>query len=64
MANQPCQFIESPEEGDECGETPTEPLAIGMTAPDPDEPGHAGTFQNANFSETHLPEVQRRMGQK
>jgi hypothetical protein len=63
MADPGCDWKDS-EEAEPCGKTPTQLLAIGMTAPDPAKgPGHAGEFQYAHFCEEHLPEMQRRMGQ-
>jgi hypothetical protein len=62
MADPGCDFKES-EDADRCGVTPTQMLAIGMTAPDPETPGDAGTFLYAHYCEEHMPVVQRKMGQ-
>ena len=64
MADLGCDFVNPETDDERCGRTPTELLAIGMTAPDPTKgPGHAGTFQYAHFCEEHLPEMQQRLGQ-
>ena len=64
MADLGCDFIDPGTDGERCGRTPTELLAVGMTAPDPAKgPGHAGTFQYAHFCEEHLPGMQQRLGQ-
>jgi len=63
MAEYGCDFKET-EDGVACGRTPTQLLAIGMTAPDPAKgAGHAGDFLYAHFCEEHLPVMQHRLGQ-
>jgi hypothetical protein len=65
MADPGCDWKDS-EDAEPCGKTPTQMLAIGMTAPDvgPGESGFAGEFQYAHFFEEHLPEMQRKLGQR
>ncbi len=58
-----CDFKEQPE-SEPCGVTPTELLALGMTAPDPAKgAGHAGDFMYGHFCKDHLLVMQERMGQ-
>jgi hypothetical protein len=68
MADPGCDYVEPGEESAPCGATPTQLLAVGMTAPPPEtrhgSSGLAGTFQYQHLCEEHLPIVQRRMGQK
>ena len=58
-----CDFV-ADEGTEKCGRTPTQLLAIGMTAPDPTKAGHAGDFVYGHFCEEHLPVMQQRLGQK
>lgn len=66
QSNFPCDFPLKDEAAEvKCGRTPTEMLALGMTAPDPAKgAGYAGDFLYGHFCEEHLPEMQRRLGQK
>jgi hypothetical protein len=65
MADPGCDFKVS-EDAEPCGKTPTQMLAAGMTAPDPETrgAGHAGDFVYGHYCEQHLPVVQRKMGQR
>lgn len=60
----PCDFVVDEAAGEKCNRTPTELLALGMTAPDPAKgAGHAGDFIYGHFCDEHLSEMQRRLGQ-
>jgi hypothetical protein len=64
MAEPGCDWKDS-DNSKPCGKTPTQLLAIGMTASDPEKvPGHAGDFLYAHYCEEHLPEMQRTLGQR
>jgi hypothetical protein len=66
MADPGCDWKDT-EDAEACGKTPTQMLALGMTAPDPalarGQSGFAGEFQYGHFCEEHLPEMQRKLGQ-
>jgi hypothetical protein len=61
MTDLGCDFIDG-ETDEKCGRTPSQPLILGMSAPDPTEPGYRSDIQYARFCEEHLPEMQRRLG--
>jgi hypothetical protein len=56
-----CDFIDG-ETNERCGRTPSRPLHLVMSAPDPTEPGHRVDMQYARLCEEHLPEMQHRLG--
>lgn len=67
MTDPGCDYAET-EGAERCGATPTQLLAVGMTAPPPEtqrgSSGLAGEFQYMHLCDEHLPIVQRQMGQK
>ena len=55
MADPGCDFKDS-EDAERCGKTPTQILAMGMTAPDPEKgAGHAGTSSTLTSARSTSP---------
>jgi hypothetical protein len=59
MSDYGCEYKASADD-EACGRTPTEPLAVGMSARDPGIPGSGGLFVYAHYCNEHLPVIKRK----
>jgi hypothetical protein len=63
MSDPGCDYKPSADD-EACGRIPTEPLAVGMSAPDTGVPGSGGLFVYAYYCNEHVLVIRRKTRQR